>query len=245
MYNSKKPFVSVVIPTLNEEKYLKKCLDSFKNQTYTSYEIIVSDGGSTDTTVRIAHEFNSIIVSTPGSTVVQARQRGVEIAKGSIIVGADADTLYPRDYIEKVVHHFIVHTDCIAVGGIGEFENHPRYLHFLWNFYYVLIRGIYQTTKFILYVPAFNLSFRKSAFLQIHGYTTYLDFGGDEIDFLRKLKSAGPVFFDPTLIVYPSSRRAKDGIVRLIFKHTIIDYYANLILAYLFKRPVIRGKPVR
>ena len=46
--------ISIVIPTLNEEKYLSKLLKSIKNQTFKDYEIIVSDNNSKDNTKKIA-----------------------------------------------------------------------------------------------------------------------------------------------------------------------------------------------
>jgi len=54
--------ISVVIPALNEEKYLPDCLKSLRNQDYTgTYEIIIADNGSTDNTVRIAQDFKPVL----------------------------------------------------------------------------------------------------------------------------------------------------------------------------------------
>ncbi|MDD5182437.1 MAG: glycosyltransferase, partial [Candidatus Nanoarchaeia archaeon] len=48
------PKISVIIPTLNEENYLARTLDSIKKQKFQDYEVIVSDSGSTDNTAKIA-----------------------------------------------------------------------------------------------------------------------------------------------------------------------------------------------
>lgn len=237
--------VSIVIPTLNEEHYLARCLGSLQKQTYKHGEIIVSDGGSKDTTVAIARKFHARTIVTPRSSVVIARQKGIEEARGEIIVGADADTFYPPDHIQQIVDDFKKSPDIVAVGGGGIFEPTPRWTYWGWKCTYFCIGKLYQWFNVAIYIPAFNLSFRRATFEQIGGYQTFLDFGGDELDILDRLKKAGTVYFDRKLRVYPSSRRAKVGLFELIVKHTLIDYYLNYALAKLFRRPILRGKPIR
>ena len=52
-----KPLVSIIIPVYNVEKYLAKCLDSVLNQTYTSWELIMCDDGSSDDTYSVALKY--------------------------------------------------------------------------------------------------------------------------------------------------------------------------------------------
>jgi len=67
----KNPTVSVIVPTLNEEKYLEKTLLSIKAQTIkTPYEIIVSDGNSKDNTIKIAKKYVNKMVVKPKKKVV-------------------------------------------------------------------------------------------------------------------------------------------------------------------------------
>ncbi len=245
MTHTSKPFVSVVIPALNEEKYLPSPLSSLAKQTFKDFEIIVSDGGSTDQTTAIAKKFGARTVVTPHSSVTMARQKGADVAKGEIIVGADADTTYPPDHLERIVDHFQKDPNVVAVGSGGIFEHKPWWSYWGWHIIYSIVEWAYHLTHHVMYLPAFNLSYRKSVFYKIGGYNTYLDFGGDELDILDRLKKAGTVLFDPKLYVYPSSRRAKEGFWMLMVKHTLIDYYLNYALAKLFKKTVIRGKPIR
>lgn len=241
----KTPLVSVVIPTLNEEKYLPACLESFKRQTFKDFEIIVADGSSTDKTEEIASRYGAKFIVIPDSTVTVARQKGAETAKGQIIVGADADTVYPADHLEMIYDDFRQNPKLVAVGGGGVFEKKPWWAYWGWKTAYFLFGLLYRYTGIVFYTPAFNLSFKKSVFDNIGGYDTNLDYGGDEIDMLAKLKRAGKVIFDSRLSPNPSSRRAKIGFWKMMIKHTFIDYYLSFFLAKLFHRTVIRGRPVR
>lgn len=245
MSEDKLPFVSVVIPTLQEGKYIRRCLDSLSNQSYPHYEIIVVDGGSTDDTVAIAQEFGARIIHAPGSTVVTARQFGVESAVGTIIVGADADTFYPATYIVHVLADFARDPRIVAVGGIGVFEPEPRWCYQIWIATYFVYTTIYRLTGNVVYVAASNFAYTKAAFEQVGGYTKYLEVGGDELDILRKLKQAGTILHDTQLIVYPSSRRARYGFFSYYWRFGIFGYGVGYLLSRKFKRIVIPYTPVR
>lgn len=106
MENSVK--VSVVIPVYNVEKYLRECVDSVLNQTYTSYEIILVDDGSTDSSgsicdsylikdsrIRVLHKANGGLSS--------ARNAGLEIAVGKYVYFLDSDDYISDQTLEKLV----------------------------------------------------------------------------------------------------------------------------------------------
>lgn len=244
MLTHKKPFVSVVIPTLNEEKYLPRCLESFKKQTYKNFEIVISDGNSTDNTAHIAKQFQAKIVINPHPTIPSARQKGVETSRGDIIVGADADTYYPTTHIAYIVEDFLKDPDIVAVGGGARFPKHPWWVHLGWKTVYSM-SSILSKLGIVGYFPAFNFSFRKRAFDKIGGYNTYIDYGGDELDLRNRLEKVGKIMYDSRLSPLSSNRRSKVGFFRFVFKEGLFDYYVGYVMAKLFKRTVIKGKPVR
>jgi len=245
MNESAQPDVSVVIPTLQEGKYLQRCLQSLQEQSYTCFEVIIVDGGSTDETLDIARAYGARIVPAPGSTLVTARQIGVEVAQGEIIVGADADTTYPAEHLARIVSAFQRHREIVAVGGIAIFEPDPWWCHLIWRISYTITSLIYRLTGHVVYLAASNMSFRKAAFEQTGGYTMYLEAAGDELDILAKLKKAGRIFFDPQLVVYPSSRRARAGFLAYYLHYGVIGYVLAYALSRHFKRIVIKYQPVR
>lgn len=102
------PFVSVIIPSLNSEKTLKRCLTTIFQQSYPKekYEVILIDGGSIDRTLKIAREFPLTIIHEPRKGRGNAYNRGVEEAKGNIIAFLDSDAYAVSSWLETMVNEF-------------------------------------------------------------------------------------------------------------------------------------------
>ncbi|NHJ88081.1 MAG: glycosyltransferase [Asgard group archaeon] len=96
------PFVSIIIPTLNEAHNIEKCLISLRSLNYSNYEIILSDGGSNDNTIDLAKPYvDQLIVdkSLPNGWIGKnyGCHLGYEVAKGEILLFTDADTVHKPD----------------------------------------------------------------------------------------------------------------------------------------------------
>ncbi len=96
-----KPLVSIVIPTFNSQKTLRRTLNSLKNQTYKNTELIVADGFSKDKTIDIAKQFGAKVIYA--QELVEARFLGMKSAKGKYIFAFDSDQMIKRTIIEKCV----------------------------------------------------------------------------------------------------------------------------------------------
>lgn len=94
--------VSVVTPTLNEERDLPRLLESLKKQTFRDFEIIVADAGSKDRTRQIAEEYGARVVD--GGMPGVGRNRGAAVARGEYLFFFDADVVLPEDFLAKAVH---------------------------------------------------------------------------------------------------------------------------------------------
>ena len=101
--------ISVVIPLYNKEKSITTTLQSVLDQTYTNWECIIINDGSTDNSLEVVKNFvdkfrNSNfkfqILSKPNGGVSSARNRGIMEAKGEYVVFLDADDLWTPDYLE-------------------------------------------------------------------------------------------------------------------------------------------------
>lgn len=100
------PKVSVVIPTYNAVAYLIKTLESVFNQTFTDFEVIVIDDGSSDRTVESVCNLtnpNLKIVTQTNQGVAVARNKGIELACGEYIAFLDSDDLWHPTKLEKQV----------------------------------------------------------------------------------------------------------------------------------------------
>ena len=100
--------ISVIIPVYNGEKYLKKCLNSIVNQTiFKSLQVIVVNDGSTDNTLYILRTYkknydNIIALNILNAGVSNARNIGIEVARGDYITFVDSDDWLESDCYEKM-----------------------------------------------------------------------------------------------------------------------------------------------
>ncbi len=102
------PLVSVIIPAYNCDRYLAEAVESILNQTYTSFEVIIIDDGSTDKTAEVAKSFGSKVTycyqNNGGSAT--ARNHGIELAQGSFLAFLDADDLWVEDKLAVQLEAF-------------------------------------------------------------------------------------------------------------------------------------------
>lgn len=100
--------VSVIIPTFNSGAYLNEAINSVLNQTYSPFEIIVVNDGSTDSTDNILREYLNDIkyLSQENLGPASARNLGIKAAKGEYIAFLDADDIWLPEKIEKQVDIF-------------------------------------------------------------------------------------------------------------------------------------------
>lgn len=96
--------LSIIIPTLNEEKYLPLLLESIKKQNFKDLEIIVADANSEDKTVEIAKRYGCKAVR--GGLPAKGRNQGAAVAKGELLLFLDAETILPKYFLENILSKF-------------------------------------------------------------------------------------------------------------------------------------------
>ncbi len=122
--------LSIVIPALNEEKYLPKLLRSIKSQNFKDYEVIVADANSKDKTRQIAKSFGCKIV-LGGAPPAKGRNNGAKFAKGKHILFFDSDVVIPENFLSASLSEFEERDLDIAICHPLPIENTPANRIFL------------------------------------------------------------------------------------------------------------------
>ena len=94
--------LSIIIPTLNEEKNIQNLLDSIKKQDFEDYEIIVSDNNSQDKTRLVAKKYGCRIVK--GGLPARARNNGALAARGKYLLFLDADVILEKNFLINTIN---------------------------------------------------------------------------------------------------------------------------------------------
>ncbi|MCR4616381.1 MAG: glycosyltransferase [Clostridiales bacterium] len=117
------PEVSIIVPIYNAEKYLKKCLVSILNQTFTDFELILVNDGSKDSSLSICQQYaatdNRIrVIDKENEGTVKTRARGLREALGNYVLFIDSDDWIAHNTIELLYNSAKTTDSDICVGKI-------------------------------------------------------------------------------------------------------------------------------
>jgi glycosyltransferase involved in cell wall biosynthesis len=124
------PLLSIIIPVHNGGETIGRCLSSIVDSTYTDFEIIVVDDGSSDNTAEIVAQFPCRLIRlTNTGGAARARNYGAECARGKYLFFTDSDIMIQRDTLQKIVEILDGDTGYHAV--IGSYTKHTPVRNFL------------------------------------------------------------------------------------------------------------------
>jgi len=190
------PRVSVVLPCFNSAGHIRPCLRSLKKQTFSDFEVLVVDDGSTDATAEIIAAETSgdqrfcLFVQRHGG-VVPAMNSGIKKARAEYVARMDSDDSCRPDRLEKQVQFLDANPRTMMLGSLVEFggdrEKGAGYAYYVdWANSVLSPEEIYQNRFVELPVPNPSAMFRVSAFKE-HGLFAKGDFPEDYEFFLRLL----------------------------------------------------------
>jgi glycosyltransferase involved in cell wall biosynthesis len=117
------PLVSIVTPSYNQGRYIRRTIESVLTQSYPNIEYLVIDGGSSDETLDILRSFGNRVswISEPDGGQADAINKGLRAARGQIVGYLNSDDVLLPHAIEDVVRHLREHPDCDLVYGDAEY----------------------------------------------------------------------------------------------------------------------------
>ena len=187
--------ISIVIPSLNSEEEIERCLATLKPQLNEADEIIIVDGGSRDRTLEIAYKHGCRIFIYPEASLGEARNFGVSQSGNEIILQTDTDVSFTPNFIDVLRKYYEENPELAGVSG-GWRDGKGRLLG---NFTYMILEGILKYADCIQ-------SYRRYAYYQTQGHPN-VSFG-EQIGLWFEIQRVGPTIYDPNLYVYHYSDRS-------------------------------------
>ena len=211
--------VTYIIPAYNEEHHLPRLLKSIEQHTpgTITYEVIVSDHGSEDSTVDIAQKHGAQVITSRGGTVGRLRNRGARIAGGSFLVFLDADVVLTDEWGKNIpaIIPQLMEAPKIVTGSICGISENPSWIEKYWF-------ASNQHKKVVNYINSGHLITTRILFDTISGFDENLQTGEDH-DFSARARANGA-----TIINNPGLR--------------VVHYGYPVDLKTFFHREIWHGK---
>jgi len=195
--------LSIIIPTLNEEKYLPLLLSSIRRQNFNDYEIIVADAGSEDKTLEIAKKHGCKIVA--GGLPARARNNGAKVAKGDILLFLDADIVLSRSFLKYSVQRFMKRKL-----GIAGFLIKPRGGKRVDKFMHKAFSKWMDITKGEFHYAVMAIMSRKEIHNSIKGFDEGIKYGED-MSYVRSASEISKYGYIKSPFFTSLRRYEKDG----------------------------------
>ena len=206
--NGSWPSISVVVCTYNGASNIRDCCEGLAKLSYPNYEVIVVNDGSTDATADIVGDYGFRLINTENRGLSNARNTGLEAAKGEIVAYIDDDAFPDKHWLTYLATTF-KKTDYAGVGGpnIAPFDN-GRVADCIANApgnpVHVLISD--QEAE---HIPGCNMAFRTDALRKIGGFDPQFQVAGDDVDVCWRVQQEGwSLGFNAAAMVWHNSRNS-------------------------------------
>jgi glycosyltransferase involved in cell wall biosynthesis len=211
----RRPLVSIITPTFNHEKYLADCIESVLNQTYTNWEMIILNDGSTDRTEQIAATYRDAecrirLVNQENIGIfrlLETYNKGLEIAKGSYIAVLEGDDCWSPKKLETQVSAIQRDPSAVLCWSMARCVNADKS-----EVYYTApdlaasdagyysndpVGSIMNIFLFRNCIPALTMLIKRDVLMQIGGFKQVFDLPLVDLPTLYELAHEGRFIFIP------------------------------------------------
>lgn len=214
------PFISIIIPTFNEEQKISRLLNYLEEYcAETTHEIIIADGGSVDSTVSIVKKSTAKIVRCVDKGRALQMNEGARHARGSIFYFLHADSIPPANFINEIRKSFEqgYRSGCFQLTFD---DSHPMLKFYGW------------CTRFRLTLFRFgdqSLFVEKTLFQEVGGFDESLTVMEDQ-KIVRDLKKVSQFYLSEQTITTSARRYKINGVIRLqaVFFLIVLLYYLGI-----------------
>ncbi len=219
--------LSIVIPALNEEKYLPELLTCLKNQSYKDFEVIIVDGDSDDKTTEVVNQFKKFlkirVINSKKRNVSFQRNLGLENSGQENILFLDADTKLDDYFIENSLKE--IKSKNLKIAGARLYPDSKNYLDRLFFSLFRIYSALLHKYIGLNGCCIFTL---KSLHKKINGFDESIKVGED-YDYTKRLGKFSEISLLNTKIYTSVRRFEKKGRVRTGIKILLIGLYMNFV----------------
>jgi len=232
-------FFSIIIPTLNEERYISGILSDLSEQDLKNFEVLIVDGKSSDRTTNIASKYR---IKIPSLRIIDSNKRNVSFqrnlgarrASGKYLLFFDADTRIGSDFLKRVENNLKSFKPNVFSNKFTPVHRRPDFTLFCTIDYLANV----LLTKFGLpAAPGCFLGIKKSVFSKLNGFSEKFEFAEDR-DLIRRCFKNGFYFVSFPSPTYKMSFRRieKIGMLRYLLIYIAVNIKREL------KIPIDREK---
>lgn len=226
-----KPYFSIIIPTLNEEYYVPRLLNTLSLQVYKNFEVLVVDGLSRDNTKQVAKEAGKRLpdfrlIAAGRNNVSYQRNLGAREAQGWYLIFFDADVLVPQEFLQKL--EVVLDRDKLLLATTlceadGE-ELWYRILVYLGNVFTLLGRRLGKPNA-----GGFDVIIENNTFFQLGGFREDL-FMSEDHDLVERaaVMNVPIVILKAPKITMSFRRFRSEGSLWVVFKWVYAFFYGLL-----------------
>lgn len=201
--------LSIIIPTLNEEKYIGHTLAALKDQIRKDEEIIIVDSFSKDRTVDISLSHGAKVYQIPRSGIGPAKTYGALKSANNVLAFLDADGVPKSDWLETIRLHFR-DEEIDSVGGLDLYYSSSFPKALVYNVYSIivfLIGVVYYRVTGYPWMPWNNCAIKRDVFLERGGLRNLVC---EDYDFSQRAKGIKTIY-DRNIQVTLSDRRFREA----------------------------------